>query len=84
MITHSLESMRSTIEENTQYVKLIQDENAQLKYRLDHISLEEGKQRQAVQTTILQHVTSAQNEIRDQMIEVAKVISTLVEQSVID
>ena len=35
--------MDSKVEENTQYVKLIQDELSALKYKLDHISLEEEK-----------------------------------------
>lgn len=48
------------------------------------MSLEESKQRQAVQSTILSHVSSVQNEIREQMIEVGKIISVLVEQSTID
>ena len=43
MIERKKEEMMSGIEENNHYVKLIQDELSQLRYRLDHISLEEGK-----------------------------------------
>ena len=43
MINRKKDEMLSSIEENTQYVKEIENSLSQLTYRLDHISLEESK-----------------------------------------
>ena len=48
MIERKKEEMMSGIEENNLYVKMIQEELSQLRYRLDNLSVEESKQRAAV------------------------------------
>ena len=58
MIERKKEEMMSGIEENTEYVRAIGNELSTLTYRMDNIAVEEGKQRQAVQQTILKHVTT--------------------------
>ena len=48
MIDSKKDEMMSNMEENMAFMKLIQDDQSAFKYRLDLISMEEGKQREAV------------------------------------
>jgi hypothetical protein len=65
MIDSKKDEIMSSLVENMDYIKLIQDDQQAFKYRLDTISMEEGKQREAVQKTILHHVATLQTEMRD-------------------
>ena len=48
MIERKKDEMMSSIEENTQYVQHIQEDMGKLVYKIDHLSIEEGKARQAI------------------------------------
>lgn len=58
MIERKKEEMVSSIEENNQYVQAVREEMSKLVFKIDHLSLEESKARQAIQTTILNHVST--------------------------
>ena len=65
MIDSKKEEMMSNLKENLAYMKIIQEDQASLKYRLDHLALEETKQRDALEKTVISHVTGLQSEVRD-------------------
>ena len=48
----------STVEENTVYVRMIQDDHNNMKYRLSNISLEEKKARDAMQSCIINYIST--------------------------
>ena len=59
--------MMSTIEENTVYVRMIQDDHNHLKHQLCNISIEEKKARDAMQSCIIKYITTTHGEIREQI-----------------
>ena len=64
LIERKKEEMMSTIKENTVYVRMIQDDHNNVKYRLSNISVEEKKAREALQATVIKYISTMQGEIR--------------------
>ena len=48
----------SSIRENTLYVRMLQDEQSSVKYKLDNIAVEERKERDALKQTVIKYIST--------------------------
>ena len=67
LIDRKKEEMMSSIKENTLYVRMIQDDHNNVKYRLSNISVEEKKEREALHSCIIKYISNTQQEIKQQI-----------------
>ena len=78
------QEVMSEVRENMNFIKEIQGEFSVLRSKLDNINQMQSDERGFLQQAVVDHMMKVQNEIREQIVEIAKLQVAQVEATIVD